>query len=130
MVAINDPFMDRDYLMYLLKYDSVHGNLKGTIEKADGGIKVNGDFIRLTHETDPFLINWGAVGSEASLFPTRLTAVTLNSYLVLVSSSSTTPVRNFLGLTDGPSVHSAPSVFALYSTCERENYLTGQSQCV
>ena len=25
VTAINDPFMDKDYLMYLLKYDSVHG---------------------------------------------------------------------------------------------------------
>ena len=26
VMAINDPFMDVNYLMYLLKYDSVHGN--------------------------------------------------------------------------------------------------------
>jgi glyceraldehyde-3-phosphate dehydrogenase/erythrose-4-phosphate dehydrogenase len=25
VMAINDPFMDVDYLIYLLKYDSVHG---------------------------------------------------------------------------------------------------------
>lgn len=25
VMAINDPFMDLDYLIYLLKYDSVHG---------------------------------------------------------------------------------------------------------
>lgn len=25
VMAINDPFMDVDYLTYLLKYDSVHG---------------------------------------------------------------------------------------------------------
>ena len=25
VMAINDPFMDLDYLMYLLRYDSVHG---------------------------------------------------------------------------------------------------------
>ena len=25
VMAINDPFMDIDYLIYLLKYDSVHG---------------------------------------------------------------------------------------------------------
>jgi glyceraldehyde 3-phosphate dehydrogenase len=25
VTAINDPFMDTDYLIYLLKYDSVHG---------------------------------------------------------------------------------------------------------
>lgn len=25
VVAVNDPFMSVDYLIYLLKYDSVHG---------------------------------------------------------------------------------------------------------
>ena len=25
VMAINDPFMDTDYLIYLLSYDSVHG---------------------------------------------------------------------------------------------------------
>ena len=50
VMAINDPFMTTDYLVYLLKYDSVHGNLslnllgtfKGDIKQVDGGIEVNG----------------------------------------------------------------------------------------
>lgn len=41
-MAINDPFMDLDYLIYQLKYDSVHGRFAGTIEKTEGGISVNG----------------------------------------------------------------------------------------
>lgn len=47
VTAINDPFMDLDYLVYLLKYDSVHGTFKGTIEKIDGGIRVNGQDVRV-----------------------------------------------------------------------------------
>lgn len=47
VMAINDPFMDLDYLMYLLKYDSVHGRFDGTIEKTDGGIKVNGNKVNV-----------------------------------------------------------------------------------
>ena len=31
MVAVNDPFMDLDYMQYLLKYDSVHKRFKGTV---------------------------------------------------------------------------------------------------
>jgi len=64
VTAINDPFMDLDYLCYLLKYDSVHGRFPGTVEKADGGIKVNGDFVKVYHETDPTKIGWGAVGAD------------------------------------------------------------------
>jgi len=64
MVAINDPFMDTDYLMYLLRYDSVHGGFKGTIEKADGGIKVNGHFVHLFAEKDPVNIPWGKAGAD------------------------------------------------------------------
>lgn len=64
VTAINDPFMDLDYLCYLLKYDSVHGRFPGTVEKADGGIKVNGDFVKVFHETDPTKIGWGSVGAD------------------------------------------------------------------
>ena len=64
VTAINDPFMDLDYLVYLLKYDSVHGRFPGTVEKADGGVHVNGDFVKVYHETDPAKIGWGASGSD------------------------------------------------------------------
>merc|ERR1711865_273398 len=64
VTAINDPFMDLDYLVYLLKYDSVHGRFPGTVEEADGGIKVNGDFVKVYHETDPSKIGWGKVGAD------------------------------------------------------------------
>jgi glyceraldehyde 3-phosphate dehydrogenase len=64
VMAINDPFMDLDYLCYLLKYDSVHGRFPGTVEMADGGIKVNGDFVKVFHETDPTKIGWGTVGAD------------------------------------------------------------------
>jgi len=64
VTAINDPFMDLDYLCYLLKYDSVHGRFPGSVEKVDGGIKVNGDFVKVFHETDPTKIGWGSVGAD------------------------------------------------------------------
>jgi len=64
IMAINDPFMSLDYLVYLLKYDSVHGRFNHNVEKADGGIKVDGHFIKVFHETDPTKIKWGDVGAE------------------------------------------------------------------
>jgi len=53
-----------DYLIYLLKYDSVHGRFQGTVEKVDGGIKVNGNMVHVFQETDPTKIPWGKAGAE------------------------------------------------------------------
>jgi glyceraldehyde 3-phosphate dehydrogenase len=63
IVAIND-LLDVDYLAYMLKYDSVHGRFKGTIEVKDGQLVVNGKTVRCTAETDPTKLNWGAVGAD------------------------------------------------------------------
>ena len=63
IVAIND-LLDVDYLAYMLKYDSVHGRFKGTIEIADGKLVVNGKSIRCTAETDPSKLNWSGAGVD------------------------------------------------------------------
>lgn len=65
LVAVNDPMMSLDYLIYLLKYDSSHGRLDATIEK-DGanGFMVNGQKIRFTSEMKPENIGWGDVGAD------------------------------------------------------------------
>jgi len=64
VMAINDPFMDIDYLIYLLKYDSFHGRFQGNVEKTEGGITVNGHFIKIFSEKDPSKIQWGSVGAD------------------------------------------------------------------
>merc|ERR1712166_1607688 len=65
--AINDPFMELDYMQYLLKYDSVHKRFKGTVEiKKENGAEylvVNGLPVRVFHEKDPTNIGWGATGA-------------------------------------------------------------------
>lgn len=60
IVAIND-LLDIDHLAYLLKYDSVHGRFKGTIEVKDKTLFVNGKPIRITGEKNPEDIQWGKV---------------------------------------------------------------------
>jgi glyceraldehyde 3-phosphate dehydrogenase len=52
VVAIND-LLDIDHLVYLLKYDSVHGNFDGTVEIQGDNIVVNGKTVRITAERDP-----------------------------------------------------------------------------
>ena len=63
VVAIND-LLDVDHLAYLLKYDSVHGNFKGTVEVKDGNLYVNGKHIRVTAEKDPATLKWDEAGVD------------------------------------------------------------------
>ncbi len=63
VVAIND-LIDVDYMVYMLKYDSVHGKFNGTAEVKDGCLVVNGKKIRVTAEKDPANLKWDEVGAE------------------------------------------------------------------
>jgi len=66
MGAVNDPFMDLDYMAYLLKYDSVHKGFKGSVKtKKEGSqeyLVVNGLPVRVYHEKDPTCIPWKDAG--------------------------------------------------------------------
>jgi glyceraldehyde 3-phosphate dehydrogenase len=64
VVAINDPFIDLEYMVYMFKYDSVHGRFKGTIEAKDGKLVINGKAITVFAEKDPADIKWGSTGAE------------------------------------------------------------------
>lgn len=63
VVGIND-LIDVDYMVYMLKYDSVHGRFDGTAEAKDGKLIVNGTPIRVTAERDPANLKWNEVGAE------------------------------------------------------------------
>jgi len=63
IVGIND-LIDVDYMAYMLKYDSTHGQFKGDVEVKDGKLVVNGNSIRVTSEKNPANLNWSEVGAE------------------------------------------------------------------
>jgi len=63
VVAIND-LIDANYMAYMLKYDSVHGQFKGTVEVKDGHLVVNGQTIRVTACKNPAEIKWSDVGAD------------------------------------------------------------------
>jgi glyceraldehyde 3-phosphate dehydrogenase len=60
VTAINDPFMNMDYLLYQLQYDSVHGKFAHKLEKvSDKQFKVDGKTVNLYAEKLPESIKWG-----------------------------------------------------------------------
>jgi glyceraldehyde 3-phosphate dehydrogenase len=63
VVGIND-LLEPDYLAYMLRYDSVHGQFQGEVAVDGNTLVVNGKRIRLTAVKDPAELNWGAVGAE------------------------------------------------------------------
>ncbi|HEC18907.1 MAG TPA: type I glyceraldehyde-3-phosphate dehydrogenase [Gammaproteobacteria bacterium] len=63
VVGIND-LLDADYLAYMLKYDSVHGNFDGDIAVEGNNLVVNGKTIRLTAERDPANLAWSDIGAD------------------------------------------------------------------
>ncbi|MGN1041864.1 MAG: type I glyceraldehyde-3-phosphate dehydrogenase [Christensenellales bacterium] len=64
VVGINDPFIDVNYMKYMLTYDSTHGRFDGTIEVKDGKLVVNGNEITVFAEKDPANINWKSCGAK------------------------------------------------------------------
>ena len=78
VVGIND-LLEPDYLLYMLKFDSVHGRFKGEASIDNGTLIVNGKRIRLTAVKDPAELKWGEVGADivvesTGLFLTKETA--------------------------------------------------------
>jgi glyceraldehyde 3-phosphate dehydrogenase len=104
VVAINDPFIDLEYMVYMFKFDSVHGRFKGTIEAKDGKLVINGKSITVYAERDPAAIPWGSVGAD---------------YVVESTGVFTTTAKAGAHLTGGAKkvVISAPSADAPMFVC-------------
>ncbi len=64
IVGINDPFIDVDYMVYMVKYDTMHGHFDGCIKAEDGKLVVNGKAINVYAEKDPTQIPWGKDNAE------------------------------------------------------------------
>ncbi len=66
VVAINDPFIDLDYMEYMLRYDTVHGQFKGDIkiDHANSAMIVNGNAVKIFACMKPEEIKWGEAGAE------------------------------------------------------------------
>ncbi|ERF69538.1 Glyceraldehyde-3-phosphate dehydrogenase [Endocarpon pusillum Z07020] len=63
VVAVNDPFIDPKYAAYMLKYDSQHGQFKGSIEVKGEKLVVNGQEVAFYMKKDPAEIPWSDTGA-------------------------------------------------------------------
>ncbi|XP_008584092.1 PREDICTED: glyceraldehyde-3-phosphate dehydrogenase, testis-specific [Galeopterus variegatus] len=63
VVAVNDPFIDPEYMVYMFKYDSTHGRYKGNVEYKNRRLVVDNREISVYQCTDPKEIPWKTVGS-------------------------------------------------------------------
>ena len=64
IVTINDPFIDSEYMAYMVKYDTMHGRFNGEVKAENGKLVVNGKSINIYNEMDPANIPWGKEGVE------------------------------------------------------------------
>jgi glyceraldehyde 3-phosphate dehydrogenase len=75
VVAINDPFIDLEYMVYLFKYDSTHGRFKGQCFAKDGKLHIENHVISVYTEKEPTKIPWGKHNTD---FVVESTGIFLN----------------------------------------------------
>eukprot|EP00483_Globobulimina_turgida_P009147 UN09165 len=63
VVAVNDPFIPPDYMVYQFKYDSAQGRYDGTVETDGSNLIIDGKKIIINQERDPAAIPWAKQGA-------------------------------------------------------------------
>jgi glyceraldehyde 3-phosphate dehydrogenase len=64
VVAVNDPFMDVEYMVYMFKYDSTHGRFKGDVHAHEGNLVINNHTVAVYAKKNPEEIPWGKHGAD------------------------------------------------------------------
>lgn len=64
VVGVNDPFVDADYMVYMVRYDTIHGRFDGCVKEENGKLVVNGKAINVYGCMNPEEIPWSECGAE------------------------------------------------------------------
>ena len=64
VVAVNDPFIDVEYMKYMLTYDTIHGKYNADIKIEGNDLVINGKTVKVFNCMEPSEIPWGEVGVE------------------------------------------------------------------
>merc|ERR550539_1198913 len=64
VVAVNDPFIDAQYMAYMFKYDSTHGQVGVDVHGSEEGFFVDGKKVATYECREPSDIPWGANGVD------------------------------------------------------------------
>lgn len=64
VLAINDPYINAEYMAYMLKFDSVHGQLNASISANDNKLNINAKDIEVSNCKSPADIAWGEFGVD------------------------------------------------------------------
>lgn len=64
VVGVNDPFVDADYMVYMVKYDTIHGRFDGCVKEENGKLVVNGKAFNVYGCMNPEEIPWSECGAE------------------------------------------------------------------
>ena len=64
VVGVNDPFVDADYMVYMVKYDTIHGRFDGCVKEENGKLVVNGKAINVYGCMNPEEIPGSECGAE------------------------------------------------------------------
>ena len=75
VAGIND-LIDVDYMAYMLRYDSTHGQFQGEVRVENGNLVVNGETIRVSSERDPANLKWDEAGADYVVESTGLFTLT------------------------------------------------------
>eukprot|EP01133_Synstelium_polycarpum_P023911 gene23911-28679_t len=87
IVAIND-LLPTDHLAYLLKYDSVHGGFRGSVDASDSALDINGRRVRAFSEREPGAIGWGE--DDTPVFVMGVNATSYAGQSIVSNASCTT----------------------------------------